>query len=154
MELGLVSMILVPILFGIVDYGLWFNDSLNTRAGVREGARRAVVENFTVPAGSPCTGEEGADKMACITRQLISPSAGAAYVRVVVPSGWKRGNAVVVCGMTKVDGVTGVTPLPSSGLVRTRLEMSIENDAVPVNDGLPTTATTGTPTGASWDWCA
>lgn len=153
-ELALVSMILFPILFGIVDYGLWFNDSLNTRQGVREGARRAVVENLTVATGSPCAARQGADAMACITQQLIKPAAGQAYARVVVPNGWKRGNTVLVCGMTKVDGVTGVTPLPVDGLVRSKLEMSIEVESTPIANGGPTTATTGTPPGASWGWCS
>lgn len=153
-ELALVSVILFPILFGIVDYGLWFNDSLNTRQGVREGARRAVVENLDLPAGSACAPRQGASAMACITRELIAPAAGVAYVRVVVPAGWRRGNTVLVCGMTKVTGVTGVTPLPSDGLVRSKLQMSIEDDTIPVANGAPTSATTGTPSGASWGWCA
>jgi Flp pilus assembly protein TadG len=149
-----VSLILFPILFGIVDYGLWFNDSLNTRQGVREGARRAVVENLTVPTGSPCAAEAEAAKMACIAQQLISPAAGTAYVRVVAPSGWARGNPLLVCGMTKVDGVTGVTPLPSSGLVTSITQMSIESETTPINNGNPVTVTTGTPSGGTWEWCA
>jgi Flp pilus assembly protein TadG len=152
-ELALVSTILFTLLFAIVDYGLWFNDSLNTRQGVREGARRAVVENFTVPTGSPCAAQQGATRMACIAQQLISPSAGEAYVRVVVPAGWKRGNPVLVCGMTKVDGLTHMVPLPSSGLVHTKMQMSIEVDTTPINNGVATSATTGTPSGASWGWC-
>ena len=153
-ELALVSTILFLILFAIVDYGLWFNDSLNTRQGVREGARLAVVENVAAPAGSACGTQQGAARMACITQKLISPSAGDAYVRVVVPSGWKRGNPVLVCGMTKVTGVTGMVPLPKDGLVRTRMQMSIEVDTTPINNGVATSATTGTPSGASWAWCA
>jgi Flp pilus assembly protein TadG len=153
-ELALVSLILFPILFGIIDYGLWFNDSLNTRQGVREGARRAVVENVTVPAGSPCTSMTDATRMACITKELIGPAAGTAYVRIVAPSGWARGNPLVVCGMTKVDGVTGITPLPSSGLVRSKTQMSIEAETTPINGGSPVTVTTGTPSNGSWGWCA
>lgn len=153
-EMGLVSMLLFPILLGIVDYGLWFNDSLNTRQGVREGARRAVVENLEVPAGSPCAGAGEAERMACITQQLISPAAGTAYVRVVAPSGWARGNALIVCGMTEVDGVTGITPLPKSGLVRSMTQMSIESETTPINGGSPVTVTTGTPSGGTWEWCA
>jgi Flp pilus assembly protein TadG len=153
-ELALVSLLLFPLLFGIVDYGLWFNDSLNTRQGVREGARMAVVQNGTAAPGSTCAGQVGAPRMACITSELISPTAGTAYVRLLVPSGWKRGNPLVVCGMTKVDGVTGVTPLPSDALVRSKTQMSIEVDTTPVNNGAPTTVTTGTPAGASWGWCS
>jgi Flp pilus assembly protein TadG len=149
-EFALVSTILFPVLFGIVDYGLWFNDSLNTRQGVREGARLAAVENFATPAASPCAALTGTDKLACITKEQISPAAGVAYVKVLVPSGgWVRGNSVVVCGMTKVTGVTGITPLPQDGLVRSKTRMSIEVVTVP----LTASATTGTPAGANWDWC-
>ena len=148
------SLILFPVLFAIVDYGLWFNDSLNTRHGVREGARRAVVQNVALPSGSPCAPTTDAERMACIAQQLISPAAGTAYVRVVVPSGWARGNPLLVCGMTKVDGVTGVTPLPSSGLVRSMTQMSIEAETSPINGGNPVTVTTGTPSGGDWTWCA
>ena len=34
------------LVFGIIDYGLWFSDSLSTRQGVREAARQGVVANF------------------------------------------------------------------------------------------------------------
>jgi Flp pilus assembly protein TadG len=150
-EFALVSMILFPILFGIVDYGLWFNDSLNTRHGVREGARMGAVANLAAPASSPCAASTGADKLACITKQEIKPAAGDAYVRVVVPAGgWKRGNSVIVCGMTKVTGLTGITPLPGNGIVRSKTRMSIEVDTAP----MAVSATTGTPSGANWDWCA
>lgn len=151
-ELALVSLILFPVLFGIVDYGLWFNDSLTTRNGVREGARLAVVQNLNGPTG--CSAQQGAARMACVTQRLVDPAAGTSYARVVAPAGWKRGNPVVVCAMTKVTGVTGVTPLPEDGLVRAKVQMSVEVDSPVVDGGNPTTATTGTPSGATWDWCS
>src|SRR5687768_15944686 len=45
-EFALVVPILLALMVGIVDYGLWFGDSLNARQGVDEGARQAVVKNF------------------------------------------------------------------------------------------------------------
>lgn len=87
-------------------------------------------------------------------RAADQPGRRYAYVRVIAPAGWTRGNPLVVCGMTKVDGVTGVTPLPSSGLVRSLTQMSTEAENTPINDGAPLTVTTGTPSGGDWTRCA
>lgn len=144
------STILFPLVFGIINYGLWFNDSLNLRQGVREGARLAAVENFAVPASSSCSALTGTAELACRTKELIAPTTGTAYVKVVVPtSGWAKGNSVLVCGMTKETGVTGVLPMPNGGYLRSKVQMSIEvDDTVLTTDGL-----TGTPAGADWSWC-
>ena len=45
-EFALVVPILLLLVFGIIEYGLWFSDSLSTRQGVREAARQGVVANF------------------------------------------------------------------------------------------------------------
>ena len=42
-EFALVAPILLLLVFGIIEYGLWFSDSLATRQGVREAARQGVV---------------------------------------------------------------------------------------------------------------
>ncbi len=46
LEFGLVSPIVFAVLFGTLTYGLWFNDSLNLRQGLREASRQGVVENY------------------------------------------------------------------------------------------------------------
>lgn len=148
-EFALVSSLLFLLLFGILDYGLWFNDSLNLRQGVREGARVGVVQNF---AYSSCTQTDPMAKLACKTRAQIGAVTGDSYVKIVTPdaAGWKKGSPLVVCGMVKSDGVTGLVPLPNDRILESRTEMSIEVDTpTPSAEDYEDTP----PAGASWSWC-
>src|SRR3954462_11690196 len=107
-EFALVSTLLIPLMLGIVDYGLWFNDSLNTRQGVREAARMGVVQNVTCSTGSTMMA-----KLVCLTKQDVGAVSGPAYAMVKVPQGWAKGKPLIVCAMIHSDGVTGLTPMPS-----------------------------------------
>ena len=148
-EFALVSSLLFLLVFAILDYGLWFNDSLNLRQGVREGARVGVVQNFTATS---CTQTDPMQKLACKTKAQIGAVTGTAYVKIVTPDavGWKKGKPLVVCGMIKSDGVTGLVPLPNDRMIESRTEMSIEVDSpVPSAQDYEEAP----PTGASWSWC-
>ena len=111
----------------MVDYGLWFNDSLNVRQGVREAARMGVVENYST---SSCpTAPSDMAKLACIAKDQIGSVAGPSYVKIIVPStGWKRTEPLTVCAMVAFHGVTGFVPLPNDGLIESKTTMSIEVD--------------------------
>ena len=85
-EFALVSGIFFLILFGIVQYGLYFNDSLNTRQGVREAVRQGVVKNF-----SGGTGANDMAKLADIADKQVDALTGTTYVMVKPPSPWKKG---------------------------------------------------------------
>jgi len=151
-EFALLVPILFSILFGIIDYGFWFNDSLNVRQGVREAARQGVVQNF-VAAG--CTTGSDMQKLACKANYLVEPTDPTptdAYTRVVVPAGgWTKGQPLLVCSMVQADGLTGFVPLPADGLIKSKTTMSIEVQATVIAAG---TTTSGTPSGGSWSWCA
>src|SRR5689334_20115931 len=80
-EFALVSTLLFLIMFGVLQYGLYFNDALSTRQGVREGARQGVVRNFTAQPG--CTSETtDMDRLRCNTRKQIDALTGTEYVKV------------------------------------------------------------------------
>ena len=145
-ELGLVSLVLFPIIVGIIEYGLWFNDSLNVRQGVREAARSGVVQNFD-RAG--CTGDD-MTRLACKTKEQIGAITGDTYVRIATPDGWTKAKPLVVCAMVKSSAI-GLVPLPDDRLIRSRTEMSIE-----VTDTVPNTVTysDAPPPGGSWSWCS
>ncbi len=144
-ELGLISLILFPLLVGILEYGLWFNDSLNVRQGVREAARSGVVKNFN---HTGCTGNDMA-KLACKTKAQIGAITGDTYVRIITPNGWTKAKPLVVCAMVKSSAI-GLVPLPGNRLIRSRTEMSIE-----VTDAAPNALTysDAPPAGGSWSWC-
>jgi Flp pilus assembly protein TadG len=144
-EMALVMPILFMLLIGIVNYGLWFNDSLSLREGVREAARQAVVQ--TLATG--CTGTTLA-AVACGARAQIG-AAGRSYAMVSAPNGWVKGQEVVVCGMVKSVNFTGFVPLPAGGLIESKTSMSIES-VTPAPTDTTSYADTA-PTGGNWTWC-
>jgi Flp pilus assembly protein TadG len=148
-EFALVLTLLVPLLFGIIDYGMWFSDSLAVRQGVHESVRLGVVQRSTCS-----TAATGLAKIACATAPQIGSLGGPSYVYVNAPQGWARGKPLVVCAMVKENGLTGVTPLPAK-ILRAKAEMAIEVDT-PVLTATATTAGASgdtPPTGTSWSWC-
>lgn len=158
-EFALISMLFFPMLFGLLDYGLWFADSLSARSGVREVVRKAVVQS-DVRTSCNVTTYSYFEKLRCNVREDVSPLSGPIYVKVTTGAdGWVKGKPLVVCAMIKANGVTGLMPLPGDRIITSRTEMSIEVDTVK-----PTGATgTGVqysqdtlPTGFArdWSWCS
>jgi hypothetical protein len=161
-EFALVLPILVLILFGIIDYGLYFNASLQARWGVHDAARAAAV---APDQGGDTTCDTGiADAPTDITRLICgvlhqTDSATAKkYVAVHLPDGWQVGKQLVVCERLDVAGVTGYVPLPRGGQTRDIAVLTIEQDA---SDSTWTDKTTPDqvyeqplPNGDLWsDWC-
>ncbi|WP_162529867.1 TadE family protein [Nocardioides caldifontis] len=150
-ELALVSFIFFPLMFGLIDYGMWFNDSLNARQGVREAARLGVVQEF----GAGCT---SSNKMECLKQIVKSETravAGQTAVKVLVPEGWSRRKPLIVCAAIKETGVTNLTPLPNDGVIVAETRMSIEVDTPPQPALTPGTSVEDPFPGAtgSWAWC-
>jgi Flp pilus assembly protein TadG len=151
-EFALVVPVLLMILFGIVDYGLFFNNSLSVKQGVREAARQGVVANYGSACSMTWSTPPSVDiqKLGCAVVDRTSAVTGTPYVKVRLPDGWTKGKSLIVCEMVKTSGVTGLTPLPSSGIVTSKVEMSIEKATVgQVEAGGEQTP----PSGASWSWC-
>lgn len=146
-EFALVSTFFFLIVFGIIQYGLYFNDALNTRQGVREAVRQGVVRNF---AGG--TGADDMAKLRNLTAKEVGAITGATYVKVVVPSGgWAKAKPLTVCAMVRSDGAIGLLPMPGGGWIQSRTQMSIEQAAAPVPTG--STSADTLPAGADWGWC-
>ena len=154
-EFALVSVLLFPLIFGMIQYGLLFNDYLQVRQAVREAARTGVVQ--TPVTTSACSAASGLlQSVACDTVQQAAPTTGDVVVRVVLPSGtWKRGDALLVCAVSKSNG-PGIVPMPNNSYVRATARMAIEQVTTTVTGSTatwPTTVTTD-PSGGSWSWCA
>ena len=151
-EFALVAPLLLLLVFGIIDYGLWFSDSLSTRQGVREAARQGVVANFgeTTCELTGATGDANSKALMCTAQERIGGITGDPAVKVMAPEGWVRGAPLIVCSQIPVGVGTGIVPLPNDRTVRSQVEMAIEKAD-------PGTAFTGgqesAPEGRTWDWC-
>lgn len=148
-EFALVVPVLVLLVFGIIDYGLFLSDNLAVKQGIREGAREAVVSDRTACGGGDL------DCLAELTKERIGAVGGVTEVRVetvqVDPDpgqdGWWEGNELLVCAVVSEDGLTGFTPMPD--LIVDSVRMRIEHDTLSGTSG-----ETGTLPGEDWDWCA
>ena len=152
LEFGLVSPIVFAVLFGTLTYGLWFNDSLNLRQGLREAARQGVVQNYgdSASCGMTYAGTAPSDnikKLMCRAESDVNAMTGETYIKVLLPNGWVRGRELIVCGMVKAERLPGLVPLPDDRMISWESRMSIEAAA-------PGQTETGgaevLPAGASW----
>jgi Flp pilus assembly protein TadG len=148
-EFALVLPLLCLLIFGIIDYGLLYNNSLSLRQGIRESARQGVVRNFSTTG---CTTGTDLVNLVCKTDKTVGSIAGTTYSKVVVPQGWAKGKPLKVCSMVKTHGATGLVPYPSGGWLKQQVLMSIEVDTAPLPTGGSTYADT-LPAGQSWSWC-
>jgi hypothetical protein len=145
-EFALVGGLLVLIVFGILQYGLYFDDSLNANQGVRETARMSVVGKTS----SGCSTTLGWPGISCTVEKMVDRAPADTYVKISAPDGWARGNLLQVCVLVRSRGDFGMLPMPNSGYVRASLRMSIEEDTTKPSG---TGSAEAVPTGQSWAWC-
>lgn len=137
-EFALVVPILLLLVFGIIDYGAVYADSISARNGVREAARQGVVSNFN-------NGGTTLADVATAARSNIGAISGTASTKAFAPNGWVKGKPLVVCAEIPNPGIIRFVPLPNQ--LRARVELSIETDTLPPASPIPTNA-------GSWSsWC-
>ena len=163
-ELALVLPLLMLVLFGIVEFGITYNNYIAIRDGTREAAREGAVGNFGTSSstGSPCylTGASGASddvkKLMCLAKTQIG--LGGQNVRVKVLSGasdftsngtFAKADSIIVCAQLQVNPITGLfTSILGHPFLRTKAAFRIEKT------DLVETAGEETPlSGGDWSWC-
>jgi hypothetical protein len=169
-EFAILSLPLFTILFGIIDYGLYFADVVKVQQGLGDIARTATLapSSATGPQwqGSTCalqqdSGAGGAgdqlEILACSVLDRVEPVGGQQlFVRaeLVDVTGrptqtWAAGNRLRLCTVTDHPPVLPLVPLPGGGRIETRVDMPVQ--AVPaavqkasVQSALPS---------GDWSWC-
>jgi hypothetical protein len=132
LEFALVVPILITLVFGMIDYGLYFSDSLGARDGTRLAARQASVANFSGSCSPSRYIADGTDvqvnRVACLAVDQTGAIGGDAYARVLAPNGWDvdENDYVLVCVLIAENGVTGLTPMPNDSTVQAKFRMRIE----------------------------
>lgn len=147
LEFALVVPVLMLIVFGIIEFGVAYNNSLALRAGAQEGARAGVVANFgpTGPPGCPLatTGPVGPTteptrRLMCLTKNRIGLPQN--NVRLTVSfrtsgngaGSYVAGDYILICADYPLDSVTGFFgPFLNGRRQTTRAEMRIEQVVTP-----------------------
>lgn len=137
--------LLFIMLFGIVQYALYFNDVLNARQGVRESVRMGAIGKFQA-CGSAASDWE---KLKCTARNQVGLNPSTTYVKVSAPGGWAKNNPLLVCVITQSPVNIGLVPLPDGGNIFAKTQMSIETDQMPT--GLA--SADAAPPGTTWGFC-
>lgn len=156
-EFALVMPILFLLLFGIIDYGMLFFDSIGLRQGAREGARQAVVQR----AAGGCTASPYTyTSMKCTVTKSTDLTLAQSLAVKITPvdasgneiSTWAQGGQLKVCIQAKEQSLTGYVPFPAGGIIKSKTLMSIE-EAGTAPGGTP--ITDAAPSGGNWDasWC-
>ena len=142
-EFALVVPILVMMLFGIIDYGLYFTNALAVRAGVSDAARQIIVGNFSRSCDAFADFGDH-DALVAKVEDCVDPIADdeESFEARVTYDTWTVGRNVVVCASVLVDGLIGFTPKPNGGWVSARVALPIQQ---------ATTPTSGPPPGESCD---
>ena len=132
-EFAIAVPLLFLILFGIIEFGAAFDKKISLNQGVREGARQAVVGNYTTA------------NLVTYTKGRIGLDATKTKVRVQVGS-TAVGQPVTICSSYTLDSLTGViSPFLGGRELQSKVTMRIEQPA--------TALATGGDSG-SWSWCA
>ncbi len=147
-EFALILPILALLVFGIIDYGLWFADSISMRQGVREAARQGIVANFD--ADPTCTTGSNGQKLACLAENRIGALTGDPAIKIVAPANWEKGEPLIVCAQMKSDGLIGFVPLPRNEVIASEVQMAVENTDFVVGS---VSYEDSPPTGEDWTWC-
>ena len=167
-EYALVAPLLFGLLFGIVDYGLYFADVVTVQQGLGDAARTATLAPSSAAGplwgGGTCSlqhdsavsGGDQLERLACSVLDRVEPVAGQLYVRaeLVDATGqptlmWSAGNRLRLCSITEHPPVLPIVPLPAGGRIETRVDMPVQ--AVPV-DVQMVSVQTPLPSG-DWSWC-
>lgn len=163
--MALIAPMLILLIFGILEFGVVFNDASAQRQGVREAARQAAVANFGPTAtcsltGVPSTTDQEIRNLMCLTK--AQPDVGSnARVKVAfldptltaeAPDGLATGNSILVCVAKPMSSTTGLfAPLLNSRHHRARAAYRIEQIPADADEKLAGAETH--PPGANWSWC-
>lgn len=152
-ELAIVLPVLITFLAGIMDFGLVFNDIMSMRQGVGSGVRQGIVAQ---PGGTSTCPMEGASsatlatqKLICLSKERIGLEQATTRTKIFFPGAKTKGGSLVICAQRPLESATTMFSSILDGVLKTKVEMRIEQDLSTFNS----IAETSLP-GGDWAWCA
>jgi hypothetical protein len=161
-ELALILPLFLVLVFGVIEFGITYNNSITVREGAREAARQGAVANFGSTTSCSLTGLTGSpstdvQKLMCNTKQQIGLSYANTRVKVLSGSAdfsssgtFQKGEELIVCAEYPVDTMAKfVAPVLGGSLLKSKASIRIEAS-------YSNTETAGYETplsGDDWSWC-
>ena len=122
-EFGLISILLFTVLFGIIQYGLFFWQLQGGAAAAREGARYSAVGTWSCSTlSSQMTSRVPAGGSVTVTRTYIPDPAGTGSA-----SSPKTGDDVKVTVSFSTVAIGGLVPMPNDGIVLSEAQARVES---------------------------
>jgi Flp pilus assembly protein TadG len=135
-EFAILLPIVVLLTFGIIEFGIAFNDFISVRNGTREGARLGVVNDVkyapscsingvsVTPPAAPITSSDATNALVCKTKSRIGLSASKIKVKVSFAGTHTVGNNLTVCATYPVSSLSG--QVLGSGTLTSEVTMRLE----------------------------
>jgi Flp pilus assembly pilin Flp len=151
-EFALVMPVLVLFVAGIVDFGMLFSNLTALHQGVGAAVRQGVVGKPGTLSNCSVVGLSSGipvetTSLICLTKDRIGLEGS--RVKVSFPGAKTKGGALLVCAQYPLESLTGFFDPMLSGVLKSKLQMRIEQDLT----GYAATEETALP-GGTWTWCS
>ena len=136
-EFTLVSVLMLLLVFGIIEFGFDYNNYVSLRNGAREGARLGVVNDINdapsctiagstvTPPAEPSSPSDASNALVCKTKDRIGLKGSDVTVEIV--RGENPGESLEVCAAYPVDSITGlIAPFVDGKTLHTSVTMRLE----------------------------
>jgi Flp pilus assembly protein TadG len=162
-EFVLIMPILFAIVFGIVDFGIGYNDWVALRQGAREGVRQAVTGRVgtdtgcPIQAGSPAfPANSQVNQLVCLVKDRTEVNESDTAVKVLIEGSYADKRSMAVCVMARVESATGLySALLDNVVLKTTVQMKIEQtvDEALANGKVLAAWQEAPLTGGDWSFC-
>jgi TadE-like protein len=162
-EFALIAPILFAIVFGIVDFGVAYNDWIALRQGAREGARQAVTGRVgsdvscPIQSGSPTfPADTKVNELVCLVKDRTGLPKASTAVKLLVEGTYTDKRSLSVCVMSRLSSTTGLFgTLLNNRVVHTKVQMKIEQTVAEATGTSKSLAAwqESALTGGSWGAC-
>jgi Flp pilus assembly protein TadG len=146
-EFAIVVPLLLLLVFGIIEWGVFLNRKIDLTQGVRDAGRQAAVAAYSGGLSSCASGSPTA-QLVCLAHSRIGVNGVA--VHVIAPTTNTVGAQFAVCATYQTTSVTGLMAPVLPKFMRTETIMRLEQ--APTN-GL-TTGGDADPEGNNWTSCS
>ena len=168
-ELAIVLPLFMVLVFGVIEFGITYNNLITIRQGTREAVRQGAVGNFgdfgsppgTAPScsltGVTVTAPYDIPNLMCLAKQQVGLSYSKTRVKVLSGTAdftsagtFQKGQSIIVCVMYPVDAMAKfVSPVLGGAILKSKTSMRIETSYPNTETALEETPLSG----SNWSWC-